>query len=149
MAVNERGIRTSGKEFMRKLCHFGHPNFIPFLGDAHGIAKSAWKIRGVSVASKLTLPILILAYVQQIFCRSGQFQWRVPLPAHRCDRRKERGQRLRRQGGRHDLDGASKSNNDSARHAWVVGERQLNLAITRAKREVIRQRAQFANSILR
>jgi hypothetical protein len=33
MAVNKRSIWTSGKEFMRKLCHFGHPNFIPVLGD--------------------------------------------------------------------------------------------------------------------
>jgi hypothetical protein len=41
VAVSEKRMRTMGKEFILKLCHFGHPNFIPVLGDASGIAKSA------------------------------------------------------------------------------------------------------------
>jgi hypothetical protein len=41
VAVREKRMRTLGKEFILKLCHFGHPNFIPVLGDASGIAKSA------------------------------------------------------------------------------------------------------------
>jgi hypothetical protein len=41
VAVSEKRMRTKGKEFIFKLCHFGHHNFIPVLGDASGIAKSA------------------------------------------------------------------------------------------------------------
>jgi hypothetical protein len=41
MAVSEKRMRTVGKEFILKLCHFGHPNFIPVFGDAGGIAKPA------------------------------------------------------------------------------------------------------------
>jgi hypothetical protein len=134
---------------MRKLCQFGHPYFIPVLGDGIGIAKSAWKIRGTSVASKLTFAILILANVQQIFLGNGQSQCRVQFPDHRCDWRKVRDQWWRREGRGHDLDGARKSDNDSERHAKVVGERRLNSAITRAKQEVILHRAQLANRILR
>jgi hypothetical protein len=67
-----------GKELILKLCHFGHPNFIPAFGDASGIAKPARKIGGAEVASNLTFPVWILPRDQVCL-----FPIVIVLPRHR------------------------------------------------------------------